>query len=430
MTTKFEGGGFLFIYVVQSGDSIFSIANKYRVTMDSIRITNGLSSDQIVPGQDLLIPTDQYIVQPGDSLYVISQMAMVPIERIKAYNGLQSNALTIGMQLYLPPRSRYNAYSFGYIYPTTPENDQLITSTYAPLNTYFGIFEHHVNVNGDLRPLDDQRIVNLSRQNFVAPIAVITNLTSTGFSPYIVQQVLSSPTIRQRLIDNIDELLRSRNYAGVNIDFELVPAEERDHFTTFLRELRNRIKPAGYSISVALPFKTSDDSPSWNRGYDYRGIGSAVDFVFLMAYDWHEASSQPGPVAPINKVRKTVNYAIQTMGANKVILGVPRYGYDWTMSNGTSVSAKAISVADAYKTAMSHNVPISYSAEYQQPFFTYWDDTGRRHVVWFEDARGLAQKLQLITDRRLRGIGSWHLGLPFTQFAVLLREFFNIRRIL
>lgn len=420
----------MFIYVVKYGDSIFSIANKFNVTMDSIRITNGLSSDRIVPGQDLLIPTDQYIVQPGDSLYSISQMAMVPVDRIKAYNGLQSNMLNVGTLLYLPPRVKYNAYSFGYIFPTTPENDEMITRTFAPITTYYGIFEHHVDANGDLSPLNDQGIVNLSRQNYVAPIAVITNLTSTGFSSAILRQILPSPALRQRLIENIYVLLTSTNYAGVNIDFELVPESERDNYTTFLRELRDRIKPAGYSLSVAIPYKTSATEPEWNKGYDYGGIGAVVDFVFLMAYDWHEAGSEPGPVAPINEVRKTVNYAIETMGANKVILGTPRYGYDWTMSNGSVESARALSVADAYRTAMDNNVPISYSAEYQQPFFTYWDEEGKRHIVWFEDARALAQKLQLVTDRRLRGIGSWHLGLPFTQFAVLIREFFNIRRIL
>ncbi|MFG3611704.1 glycosyl hydrolase family 18 protein [Rummeliibacillus stabekisii] len=420
----------MFIYVVKTGESIFSIARKYQVTMDSIRTINGLSTDTIVPGQDLLIPTDQYVVQPGDSLFTISQMAMVSADRIKAYNGLQSNELSVGQTLYLPPREKYSAYSFGYITVSTPESNQLITQTYAPLNTYYGIFEHHVLADGSLSELNDQGIVNMSRDNFVAPIAVVTNLTSTGFDPNLTVTILSNATVRQRLITNIYNLLRNKNYSGVNIDFEQIPASQRDNFTAFLRELRTRIQPGGFSLSVALPFKTEENDPPWRRGYDYRGIGAAVDFVFLMAYDWHELGSDPGPVAPIQEVRKTVNYAIQTIGARKILLGVPRYGYDWTVANGQVVSAKAVSVAEAIKTAMRHNVPISYSREYQQPFFTYWDATGAEHRVWFEDARALAQKLQMIVDKRLRGIGSWHLGLPFTQSAVLFNEFFRIRRIL
>ena len=65
----------MFIYVVKAGDSVYSMATKYQVHMDSIRIINGLKTDQLVPGQDLLIPTNVYIVQPGDSLYTIAQMA-------------------------------------------------------------------------------------------------------------------------------------------------------------------------------------------------------------------------------------------------------------------------------------------------------------------------------------------------------------------
>ena len=92
----------------------------------------------------------------------------------------------------------------------------------------------------------------------------------------------------------------------------------------------------------------------------------------------------PWPVAPIREVRQTIEYALNHMRGNKIILGVPRYGYDWTMSDGTVASAEATSVARAIETAMKYQVPIQYSTEYQQPFFYYRDETGKRHIVWFE----------------------------------------------
>ena len=73
----------MFIYVVKMGDSLFLIAGKYQISMDSIRIINQLKTDNLVPGQDLLIPTDMYIVQPGDSLYSIAQMSF--LLRLKLY---------------------------------------------------------------------------------------------------------------------------------------------------------------------------------------------------------------------------------------------------------------------------------------------------------------------------------------------------------
>jgi spore germination protein YaaH len=254
-------------------------------------------------------------------------------------------------------------------------------------------------------------------------------LTSAGFSSELTRKVLSSPEKRERLINNIYQLIKTKNYAGVNIDFELVHESERDLFSGFLHSLRGKLKPEGYYTSVSVPAKLNDVVP-WLKGYDYGGIGAAVDFVFLMAYDWHEVSSPPGPVAPIKEVKQTIEYALNHMKGSKIILGVPRYGYNWTMSNGTAVSARPMAVADAIATAMKYQVTIQYSTEFQQPFFHYQDETGKRHIVWYEDTRARAKKLELVVHYGLKGVGAWQLGLHFPQSAVIVREFFTIKKII
>ena len=75
-------------------------------------------------------------------------------------------------------------------------------------------------------------------------------------------------------------------------------------------------------LTIAVPAKTSEDIP-WLRGYDYGGIGAVVDFMFIMAYDWHHAGSEPGPVASITEVRRTIEFAIERIPRRKIILGVP-----------------------------------------------------------------------------------------------------------
>ncbi|MBK3496298.1 glycoside hydrolase family 18 protein [Viridibacillus sp. YIM B01967] len=419
----------MFIYVVKTGDSLFSVATKYQVNIDSIRITNGLKTQNLVPGQDLLIPTNVYIVQPGDSLYTIGQMALVPVETIRVINGLHSDVLTIGMRLYLPPRVKYETENFSYLTPSTPARDKDLIQRFAFINSYYGVFEYHILNDGSLSTLNDKNLSSLIRQNQVAPIAVITNLTDTGFSVELARRIISDPNLRQRAVNNIYNLVKNKNYAGANIDFEGLEEQDRDNYTTFIRLVREQLKPEGYTTSVALPAKTSDSIP-WMKGYDYRGIGAVSDFVFLMAYDWHHLGSLPGPVAPIEEVKQTIQYAKNAMGGKKVILGVPRYGYDWTMaSNGTVISARAISVASAVETAMRHQVPIQYSIQYQQPHFEYWE-AGNRHVVWFEDARARAQKLQAVVDYGLLGIGAWKLGLEFPQSAYLISEFLSKRHVI
>ncbi|GIN93980.1 putative sporulation-specific glycosylase YdhD [Siminovitchia terrae] len=417
----------MFIYVVKLGDSLFSIAAKYRISMDSLRITNGLSRDRLVPGQDLLVPSNVYIVQPGDSLFSIAQIAFIPEETIRLYNGLQSDELTVGMEIYFPPRDKHPEQGLSYLTPSTPQKNRQNVQTFAPITSNFGVFEHHILEDGSLSTLDDQQVVSLIRENDAIPIAVITNLTESGFSPQLTKRILNDPTLRQRAINNIYNLVKSKNYAGVNVDFEQVLESDRDLYSGFLAALRDRLKPEGFTISAAVPAKSSDDIP-WLKGFDYGGIGAAVDFVFIMAYDWHEAGSDPGPVAPITEVRKTLDYALTKMGRDKIVLGVPRYGYNWTMANGSVASASAFSVSNAYATAMRYQVPIQYSTEYQQPHYTYWDEGGRRHIVWFEDIRARAVKFQLAVDYKLRGVGAWQLGLHFPQSAFLVREFFRKKR--
>ncbi|MEK4425825.1 glycosyl hydrolase family 18 protein [Solibacillus sp. FSL K6-1523] len=420
----------MFIYVVKPGDSLYSIAVMYQVNMDSIRIMNGLTTDSLVPGQDLLIPTNMYTVQPGDTLFLISKMSFIPIETIRLYNGLQSDFLMVGMTLYLPPPPKYSAENLSYMYPTTPEQDELIIRTFAPINTFLAMFEYHILEGGTLSTLNDEFAIQTARNNGVAPVATITNLTTEGFSPEVTRQVLTFPDQRDLLIDNIYNLVISKNYAGVNIDFERVREEERDLYSDFLRLVSDRLKPEGYSVSAAVPAKTSEDIP-WLKGYDFGGIGAAVDFIFIMAYDWHVPTMEPGPVAPIDEVRKSIEFALQHMNREKIMLGVPRYGYEWTLDDdGNVISGRAVSVSGATQLALNYQVPIQYSLEYEQPFFIYWDENGNQNIVWFENAQALTAKLQLVIDYQLMGVGAWQLGLGFPQSFYLINYLFDTRHII
>ncbi len=419
----------MFIYTVKPGDSLFSVASKYEVSMNTLRNANGLKETTLVPGQDLVVPTTRYIVQPGDSLYLISQMSFIPVQALREVNGLRSDALTPGMRLTLPARVKYPVENFSFLLLTTPAESIEVIADSAPYNTYYGIFEHHILEGGWLSELDDAAVIQASRNHHVAPLATITNLTATGFSATLVSQILNNPEQRNRLVENIYTLVKTKNYAGATIDFELVREGDRDLYTGFLRSLNERLKPEGYFLSVAVPAKSNDEAP-WLRGYDYGGIGAVVDFVFIMTYDYHEASSDPGPVAPIGEVRRTVEYALSQMNRRKIVLGVARYGYDWTMADDSVISAKAVTASDAVHLAMRYSVPIQYSEVYQQPHFTYWDERGRRHIVWFENSRGRAQKYKLVYDYRLRGVGAWQLGFEFPQSHVLLPHFFSVKKVI
>lgn len=419
----------LFIYTVKPGESLFLISQKFDISVEAIRIVNGLSETNIVPGQALLINNRIYTVQPGDSLYIISQMAYVSLNMLTQANpGVNPNLLQPGMKIILPKLPDYNASTLSYLYVTGTIVDQLLIKDFSPYTTYYSFFEYHINNEGSLSQLDDLEAIETAWNNNSAPLATITNLTAEGFSPELTSKILNNPSTRQSLINSISTLVSTRGYAGVNIDFEGTLTEDRDIFSTFLGALGDRLHAAGLLLTIAIHPKTSEEIP-WLLGYDYAAIGSVVDFMFIMTYDWHHMASEPGPIAPINEVRNAIKFASERVDSSKIILGVPLYGYDWTLPYTSNTFATAISNQDAIDLAMRQSSPIIYSEEYQSPYFYYVDDLGQNHVIWFEDSRSIAKKFALVSEYQLLGTGAWQIGLGFPQGPWLLTNFFNIRRV-
>jgi len=420
----------LFVYTVKPGDSLYSISQRYGVPVNMIRLVNGLDETNVVPGQALLMNTNNYIVQPGDSFYSIAQMAYVSTDMLIAANpNLNHTLLQPGMRIVLPELPDYIASTFNYFYVTGTPIDQALINDFAPYTTYYSSFEYHFYTDGSLSQLDDSEVIETAWNRKSVPLVTITNLTETGFSPEFTSETLNNPSTRQNLINNIYSLAIAKGYAGVNIDFEGNFSKDRDIFSTFLSELGERLHAAGLLLTIAVPPKTSKDIP-WLLGYDYGAIGAVVDFMFIMAYDWHHMASEPGPVAPINEVRNTIEFALERMDRSKVILGVPLYGYSWALPYNPGVLSKAISNQNAVNLAMSQDSPIHYSEEYESPYFYYVDERGQNHVVWFEDGRSIAEKFLLVREYQLFGTGAWQIGLGFPQGPWLLTKFFNIRKII
>lgn len=133
------------------------------------------------------------------------------------------------------------------------------------------------------------------------------------------------------------------------------------------------------------------------------------------------------PVSPIGPVRQVLTYAASEMPAGKIMMGQNLYGYDWTLPYVAGGQyAKALSPQAAIDLARNRNAAIQYDYRAQAPHFNYTDDEGRQHEVWFEDARSIQAKFNLIKELGLRGISYWKLGLPFPQNWLLLTDNFKV----
>ena len=391
--------------------------------------------NRLVVGQALVVPVNgqYYIVQPGDSLWSIGQRFNVNYLTLAQVNGLSPNALLmIGTRLYIPPAAKTSAEIFAYVEPRGDEVSELLVNQVretSPYLTYLALFSYEAGRDGSLKAPVIAPLPSLAAENNASIAMAITNLEDYQFSSELARDIFQSKAVQNLLFDNIiAEAKRIGNVSDIHFDFERIPGDQREAYNNFLRSAVERMHAEGYTVSTALAPKSSANQPGeWTVGHDYRAHGEIVDFVMLMTYEWGYSAGPPLAVSPLPQVEQVVQYALTEIPANKILLGQNLYGYDWTLPfvQGGEY-AEALSPQRAIEIAKRYNAAIQYDYTAQAPYFNYYDEQGRSHIVWFEDARSIQAKFNLVKRLNLRGVGYWKLGLPFPQNWQLIGSNFNV----
>jgi spore germination protein YaaH len=230
-----------------------------------------------------------------------------------------------------------------------------------------------------------------------------------------LHKLLSSPERRANLINQLYNEVKKNNYDGVNIDFEFIAASDKDYFTIFLQELKDRLG-GEKELTVAVFARTVNDN--WPTGYNYRAIGEIVDRVVVMTYDYRYKTSDPGPVAPLWWVEKTVDYMTNTarIPASKLLLGLATYGYNW----GPGLVTTTVTWDKLNKIRNSYSVTEHFDKASMSPYYTYTDENGKAHQIWLENEISLEKKWKLAVDKNLGGISFWRIGNGFKDLYNLL----------
>lgn len=259
---------------------------------------------------------------------------------------------------------------------------------------------------------------------------VITNQENDQFSDELGRILLNDMAIQNRFLDNIVTTAKKYGFRDIHFDFEFLRPADREAYNAFLRKAKARFSAEGWLVSTALAPKTSAEQEGlWYEAHDYRAHGQIVDFVVIMTYEWGYSGGPAQAVSPIGPVRKVLEYALSEMPGNKILMGQNLYGYDWTLPFVEGTIAKAVSPQQAIALAAQYNVPIQYNTVAQAPFFRYRDREGKQHEVWFEDARSIQAKFDLIKELGIRGMSYWKLGLSFPQNWLLITENFNVAKL-
>lgn len=383
------------------------------------------------------VGTAIYVVQRGDTVDSIAAYYGVNVENVIRDNQIiYPYELALGQALFIDLGTRQPYRSLrvtGYAYPYI---DETVLADTLPYLSELAIFSYGFTTAGELMPpaLPDDWMIRLALRYGTAPILTLTPLDEQGrFSNYLIHSVVQNQEAVDQLIDNLLAVMDDKGYQGVDIDFEYILAEDRDAFTSFVQQVAERMRDNGYHTSVALAPKTSADQKGvLYEGKDYRALGEAADHVLLMTYEWGYTYGPPMAVAPLNQVRRVVEYAVTEIPPEKIDLGIPNYGYDWPLPfvRGET-AATSIGNIQAVRIAIEQGVAIRFDDVARSPFFTYQqvgEEAVVEHEVWFEDVRSLQGKFDLIREFGLGGCGYWQIMRWFAANWKLLYQNFYIEK--
>ena len=422
------------IYVVRNGDTLYDIARRFGVSVEDIVYANQLQDTALLMvGQALVIPhgETQYTVRAGDTLYGIARRFGVGLGRLIAANPQirDPNRIRVGQVIVIPlgQQDLGELIVNGYV---TDASDATLRET-LPYLSFLSPFSYRADAEGNLSPTFSVDL-SLSGGYRTANLLTLTNLRAQGgFSSDVAHALFTDQQAQDAFIANAETLLRGGAYYGVSLDFEYVYPFDRQSYNQFLRRFTDRMHALGYLVVTALAPKLSDDQQGLlYTAHDYAFHGQTADYVVLMTYEWGYTYGPAMAVSPLNMVRRVLDYAVQVIPAGKILMGVPTYGSDWTLPFTPGTAARPLTNVGAVTLAGRRRAAIQYDSAAQAPFFNYTDDAGRRHEVWFEDARSLRAKYALVREYGLAGISYWNLNELFRTNFLVLESMYSVEKVL
>ncbi len=423
------------IHVVQPEETLDSIAAQYGVTAERLILENGIINPNLLAvGQTIVIvePMISYTVQEGDTLFGIAEKNQVSI--IEIY---RNNPYLADRDYILPGETIVIKYDTWKLGPITTNGfaysfiDREIFRKTLPFLTFFTTFNYRQTATGEIIDVDDQELIDMAKKYGVAPLMLVSTQTIQGGSSCeIATTLLNSPEIQDNLIDNIIEVLKRKGYYGLNQYFQFYTTENEELYVNYVQKLRSRLNREGFKLIITItPSETIEQIGCSSEVVDYSAIAQYSDALTLLSYNWGFSYGPPASATPVNLLRNDIENLISTVPANKVVLGLPVIGYDWTLPYIPGYTkANAVTPDMAVQNAAVNKVDIRYSEIAQGAYFFY-TIFGQLHNVWFKDARSIEALATLVTQYGLSGLSIWNIMFFYTQMWFVINNMYEIERL-
>ncbi|GGB05954.1 glycosyltransferase [Puia dinghuensis] len=246
----------------------------------------------------------------------------------------------------------------------------------------------------------DARAWGVMKKSGVKILPILSNNYKELFRGDAVHRIINDPVKKQRLINDVINILVKNNFIGVNVDFEELQEKSNDKLVEFQKDL--------YEQLHARHLLVTQDVIPFNEDYDVRQLSKYNDYVFLMAYDQYSDNSGPGPIAHQKWIEGAVDAAVKYIPEQKLILCLAAYGYDWRL--GKEMSSRTVSYQQALFTAKDNEATIDFDNDSYNLHYSYDDEDNVRHQVQFTDAATIFNALRFATEYGLAGTSIWRLG--------------------
>lgn len=287
---------------------------------------------------------------------------------------------------------------------------------------------------GNIQSLASQTYVNYCHQNGIEVWALVNDIEyKDTIKDY---EILSRTSSRQRLVNNLIAKAIEFDLDGLNIDFEFINAESAKAYVQFIRELSIMCRLNGIVLSVDN-YVPADHNLFYNR----KEQGIVADYVIIMGYDEHYATSpEAGSVASIDWVRKGIENTLSEVPAEKVINAVPFYTRLWEERPKTEeelaeeaeneefvpykVTSKAYGMDGADRLLSEHNAEKVWNDVCGQ-YYAEFTEEGSTYKIWLEEEESIELKAALIREYNLAGIAAWKLGFERQDIWDIILRYVN-----
>lgn len=234
-------------------------------------------------------------------------------------------------------------------------------------------------------------------------------LLGNRFDPELTKSLIANPQKRKALVALVTQKLISVKADGINVDFENIDMENKQDFVFFVQELVYSLHP--YKMTVSVDLTRENPDPFWSGSFDRKALGKAADYVIMMGYEEHWATSPTaGSVASLPWVKEGLRLLIQDVPSHKILLGVPLFNREWVTELKTGkLTAYERTMAQVNQLIASKKLKKRWDPILAQNYVEY-TEYGYKHQIWLEDNSAMVYRKQLATSNLLGGIAAWYLG--------------------